>query len=76
MNANEARAISEKNKIKNSRIPVIIEKISEVAHKGKCTYNILEILSEDDAQMLRTMGYKVIYHPGHPCSRPYYEINW
>jgi hypothetical protein len=80
MNAIEARAISDKNKIKNSRVPAILEKIAEAANKGKHTYNVLETFSDDDAQILRSMGYKVIYYPdpdpGHPCSRPYSEINW
>lgn len=80
MNANEARAISDKNKIKNSRIPKIQEKISEWASKGLYSYSLPGDLSEDDAHLLRNMGYKVVYYPnpdpGDPRSSSYTTISW
>ena len=80
MNAQEARRLSDKNKLKNSRVPQLQEKISESASKGLYSYTLLGSLSEDDAFLLRSMGYKVTHHPnpdpGHPCSSDYITITW
>ena len=63
MNANEARVISNKNKIKSSQIPKILEKISEEAKKGLYDYTLLGSIPEDDAFLLRGMGYKIVFYP-------------
>jgi len=80
MNANEARKITNQNKIKNSRAPKIQEGILESASKGLDSYTLLGKLSEDDAFMLRGMGYKIVYYP-QPDSRDpresdYTTISW
>lgn len=80
MNANEARAISDKNKAIHSRIPYIEIKIAEAAKNGRYSIVLHESLSKDDSSSLKMMGYNVSYDPnpdtGHPCSGPITIITW
>lgn len=80
MNANEARAISDKNKVIHSRIPYIQTKIVEAARNGRYLIVLHESLSSEDKESLTMMGYKVKYDPnpdpGHPCSMSETTISW